>query len=188
MRFFPLVDFAMVVVATGFGPFGSIDTNPSSEDLNSLRGTISESLRIVTDIPVSVRGADQFVASLDAGDVVVCFGVNAQATTFQVETTAFNEMTFKIPDVDGREADREAIDSAAPARLVSRIAPNVLAALGPLVERSEDPGRYICNYLYFRCLQRTVGNAVFIHVPSYSALPADPDRIRVVRTIISTVL
>ena len=157
----------VLVVVTGFGPFGSVvGSNPSSANLEK----ISDRVIVVRDVGVSVRAVDALIERLGTDEVVcIHFGVNEQARKFQFEKFAYNEKTFRIPDVDGLVFHGDPIDPSLPTghRL------GTLLAMPWFVDCdvSEDPGRYICNYMYYKSLVVSGGRSIFIHVPPYTIMP-----------------
>lgn len=60
-----------------------------------------------------------------------------------------------------------------------------------LVRLSEDPGRYLCNYVYYQALQRNVTageplNALFVHVPPFSAVSQETQTL-VIKKLLSII-
>lgn len=164
------------IVLTGFGPFGDVNDNPSSLNLKDIE--LPENVSVVTDIRVSISGVEDFLKSdtWKRNALFIHFGVNATAESIQIERFGYNEMTFRIPDVDGLTVDHKPIDSNPVGhRLETNVNVYKLASkLG--VEISQDPGRYICNYLYYRSLVETGGSSLFIHVPSYTTISKEDQK------------
>mmetsp|Transcript_4299 Transcript_4299/g.10562 ORF Transcript_4299/g.10562 Transcript_4299/m.10562 type:complete len:226 (+) Transcript_4299:127-804(+) len=107
------------------------------------------------------------------------FGVHGSATKVHVESTAWNEANFRCPDEAGWQPIKEPIDATAADSLQSGLPLQALideAALTCSTPAllSTDPGRFVCNYTYFRSLQRTAvcprSDAVFVHVPPTQVL------------------
>ena len=172
----------MPLVVSGFGPFGNVAENPSSATLESLQGR--SGLEVIQDVPVSISAVKSF--PFKSSNTYIHFGVNESAEKLQIEKFAYNEARFRIADVDGVTVDGQKVSEGFPDRLETR--PDVsglLSVIGPdLAEASTDPGRYICNYLYFVSLANTGGNALFVHCPPYSVFSKEAQT-ETVKTIIS---
>ena len=50
---------------------------------------------------------------------------------------------------------------------------------------SDDPGRFLCNYVYYRSLERA-GSSVFIHVPPLQVVGLD-EQVRFVKSFLEIV-
>ena len=97
------------------------------------------------------------------------------------QRTAHNELDFGgRPDRDGRVVAGEPVDPAAGPLGATRAtslkdlqrACEALRALGYAAEVSDDPGRYLCNALYFQALGLAAEHgtrALFLHVPPFEA-------------------
>lgn len=119
-------------------------------------------------------------------------GVNEGGTGFQLESCAYNEATFRLPDERGHQPLQEPIvnhmELNAPLH-TSLDVPNLVSRLNndhrsfPTVQsfQSHDPGRYVCNYTYFlslhQChqLRTSIPDAnvhcLFLHVPPFRIVP-----------------
>jgi pyroglutamyl-peptidase len=161
-------------ILTGFGPFGDVVENPSSENLKFLVPIFPNNIRkIQLNVPVSVSGADECLEELLASLVdeectVVHFGVSERSDCILIEQFGYNEMTFRFPDADGNVFDNAVIDINGAEKLETVL--NLSCISHPRVKVSTDPGRYICNYIYYRSLQRIGPRCLFIHVPPYSKM------------------
>jgi peptidyl-tRNA hydrolase len=124
--------------------------------------------------------------------VLLHFGVAAGAPCFFLEQQAFNDKSFRIPDERGYQPREEPIDVSEGAigttratDLPTEALAAALAARGHAVQASKDPGRFLCNYIYYRSQQtasqltaaaaaaggaafspRGVVHPLFVHVPS----------------------
>ena len=174
----------MPIILTGFGPFGSVSENPSSLNLEELRKKNLHRFEIHTHIPVSVKAVDAWIdRHANSGKIYVHFGVNQRAKSIQIEHRAFNEMLFQIPDVDGFTTNGQTISPGEAEFLLTRLSP--LVPYSDNLESSDDAGRYICNYIYYRSLQRTNGRSLFIHVPPYSVIPQG-DQLEIIQRILDS--
>ena len=226
------------IVLTGFGKFNGVDDNPSTrivEELNSKHEGFLRENRIVTEIlEVSVQGCEEQLyakyCSCSSSDnlhpTFIHLGVNGRIGGFNIESTGYNNMTFRCPDERAyapqeqkialeREFD-EPLRSVFPvARIVGKIhaalegqikinetrptapapaadedifAPSDNSSSTPpscnVCDVSTDPGRFLCNYVYYRSLFHQHSNglplqSVFVHVPLEERISI-PDQVKVV--------
>lgn len=175
-----------MMIVTGFGPFGDITENPSSQNLPLLRPR--RNVRGISGLEVSMEAVDRFLSSQSAEEAMVHFGVNQNATAIEIESVAVNEMRFSIPDNKGVTRNGETIDSGAPLTLSTSLVDvsllvQALALDGFPVVSSTDAGRYICNYIYYKSLQLTNQRSLFIHVPPYSVI-SQSDQVTAIEAIL----
>lgn len=170
------------IVVTGFGLFDGVEVNPSSKNLELL----PEDSRIaVYVLPVSVSAVSQFIHGLEPNAVCIHFGVDVSREDFAIERFAYNEADFRIPDVDGIILNRmRIVPTLSLDRLETKLDYDAVAGDFKI---SNDPGRYICNYLYFLSLLKTGGRSLFIHCPPYEAISQD-EQIVIVKDLIETVV
>jgi pyroglutamyl-peptidase len=105
---------------------------------------------------------------------LVMFGLAANTPHIRIETMAHNEITRAQADVTGKTPKDIAIR---PARAMSRRGRasftqlvNAARTGGFKAQLSQDPGRYVCNYVYWRAIeaaQKPGGprQVVFVHDP-----------------------
>ncbi len=210
---------------TGFGTFPGVPANPTEVLVGALgeKGHAAQRLEECSVLRVSAKAVQDHVAGLrarvlsthgasasasphDGQDgplaVVVHFGVDVCARSFKIESRAFNEAHFRLPDVDGfqpqhqpilplgakEDAEGGAKDADLAACLRTALpCDRVVAGLrdrGHNVVVSQDAGRYVCNYTYYWSLQQLqeareakagCGRvfSVFVHVPSFHAIGAE---------------
>eukprot|EP00727_Mastigamoeba_balamuthi_P000153 m51a1_g10134 hypothetical protein (363) ;mRNA; f:24456-26156 len=187
---------------TGFGPFEGCPDNPTAalaQGLCSLSPPLlsSPALLHTAVVETSVVGVEHYakelegmVASSAARTVVLLhFGVNpCPGAVVGIERYAYNEMTFGVKDARGWQPPAgSAIDPACPpgAPLATRLPVGLLVArldgTGGLTCRpSCNPGRYLCNCLYYHSLRIAAAAnsahsgskrvySLFCHVPPASA-------------------
>jgi pyroglutamyl-peptidase len=159
----------MRLLVTGFGPFGDVQENPSSI-LATGTGLEHEILEVSFD---AVEG---FLSGLnpDSFDALLCLGVSGRAEKMHLETLAKNWIG-PAPDVLGAIHGPGPIDPKAPHQLGG-----TLWRTAELLQETEDwqqsvdAGSYLCNYIYFRALQRLPSMPVgFLHVPSFDKMSQD---------------
>ena len=199
---------------TGFGSFGDIEANPTQQIVEYLQ---EEDFGIdgydcsFNVLHVSTGGVDDYLDEREAcvkpGNINVHIGVHGKATRFALEKFCYNNKDFRIPDSSGKQPEKEPIDASMELDASLMTDFNVtdikkkLSGRGFDVEVSDDPGRYICNYIYFTSSQQQarilitsdtaaasdVGSAdqdfsidasadeknktVFIHVPPFDMIP-----------------
>ena len=165
---------------TGFGPFPGVPFNASERlvrELAEARVRLPPGSSLLTEVlPTDWRQASaRFGRFLNDArpDLLVHFGVSSRARGFVLETRAFNQTS--------RRAD--CYGACAPERWLRRSGPAMLKACLPcarLVQRlrsegiaatlSADPGRYLCNAVFFESLMRAgAGERAplvgFVHIP-----------------------
>lgn len=181
----------MRVLVTAFGPFGGRSQNASSLAIAGLRKRLPwlNTRVFPVDSVVAPQRLNQALRGLNP-DAVILLGEAGGSKTIRLETTAWNELDFRIPDIAGRQPRGETIHVSAPDSLCStlpfaEIHP-VLLEQGHPVSISDDAGRYLCNQILFHCLWRIEGSgtpipAGFIHLP----LENDYPTARVVDALVS---
>jgi pyroglutamyl-peptidase I len=176
------------ILITGFEPFGGIQGNPTMDIVAALHGSRLDNRQIVGRIlPVAYDGhALRLKSLMDEVEpvLVIGFGLDTEANGIKLETVAFNEADFDIPDNDGAVVRKTRLDPLAPAsRLATYVADDISAALSAARIRtyiSANAGRYLCNATLFHLLglcatkpQRPLCG--FVHVPfSVEQLAASP--------------
>ncbi len=163
------------LLVTSFGPFGGRTVNASSMALAALRRA-DPALRVRT-LPVDLVEAPRRL--LDAvrrlsPRAVLLLGEAGNAERIRLETRAWNELDFTIPDISGRQPRGLAIDKGGPSFLdtvvpAERLLRSLLDA-GHDAELSTDPGRYLCNRIYHAALSRIGAPSLFVHLPLESRL------------------
>ena len=196
-------------IVTGFGPFRDTRYNPTTAIAEQLvqfllaRGEdaiAASTLSMVVE--VSVEAARQQVDAIFeeiwcANDkdneshpstvILLHLGVNNGGQTFQLESHAYNDADFRIPDERGYQPKHEPIIEeialGEPLRTNIDIPPLVhelnrsSCKYGKITEVicSSDAGRYVCNYIYYYSLSKCRGvsrfpsvRCMFLHVPPHT--------------------
>jgi pyroglutamyl-peptidase len=158
-------------LVTGFGAFGSVLDNPSAK-------LARESGRPFKVLEVAYEAADEFISSLDntAFDRLLLMGVANSRDKFSVELFARN-WRGKSADVRGVRAEGR-IDEDAPLLLESELwnpeNTSKIVVSDSHIRISMDAGDYLCNYVYYRAMQKIPINKVgFLHVPPESKMPLE---------------
>ena len=117
-------------------------------------------------------------AGEDTRVVWLHFGANAGASMFELEQMSYNEANFRVPDENGWQPQHQPIDHG---QMTSHAFATSLpvSALWTRLQRShrckvsQDPGRFICNWIYFASQLRAQviprhrrPDVMFIHFPT----------------------
>jgi pyroglutamyl-peptidase len=174
----------MRVLLIGFGPFPGAPLNPSALLVKSLarrrRPAFAEVVRTTHVFATTYAAVDRDLPKLLAAgpDIVLMFGVAGRRRHLCIETRARNAISLLFPDASGYRprqgiiapGEPAALRSAAPfARLLGAVRANTVPAL-----LSRDAGRYLCNYAYWRALERSRDGrplVQFVHIPGVSLGP-----------------
>jgi len=171
----------MPVLVTAFGPFGRRTRNASSLVLLELRKIIPEIRTRILPVDAVLAPSRLRQAILHIRpSALIMLGEAGGSTTIRLETTAWNEKDFNIPDIAGRRPRGIPIRAGAakslPSTLPLREIHARLESMGHGVSYSDDPGRYLCNQLFFSAAECLDSNAIriaagFIHLPLESDFP-----------------
>ncbi|CAA3026578.1 pyroglutamyl-peptidase 1 [Olea europaea subsp. europaea] len=191
---------AVAIHVTGFKKFHGVAENPTETIVNKLQDYMKERgfpkglmLGSCTILETAGQGAlvplyqtlqsavikDGTVST--SGRVIwVHFGVNSGATRFAIERQAVNEATFRCPDEMGWKPQKVPIvpSDGGISRIRKTSLPveditKALAKMGYEVITSDDAGRFVCNYVYYRSLRFAEQNGIkslFVHVPLFSTV------------------
>ena len=119
-------------------------------------------------------------------DVVIGFGQGRNQV--EPETIAYNLMDASdisggVPDNRGVVRDGVPVVDGGPAQyqtgLPAQAIVNALTAAGIGADTSTDPGRYVCNNLFYGIMHRVQGTAIrggFIHLPVMGKVDAEDRR------------
>lgn len=169
------------LLVTGFEPFGADAVNPTGDVVRALGAARPWGDRVrFAVLPVTWSGAPKvLLARADHDDVDAClmFGVAGPDPALRLERTAWNLAHAKIPDNAGVTRHDVPLDARGPASAQTAYdvdaLRDALAAQRVPAERSDDPGRYLCNATYYAALtarRRWSRDALFVHVPATRAL------------------
>lgn len=171
----------MNILVTAFGPFDGRMENASSLALRGLKRAFPK-IRTRT-LPVDsmiAPGRLKQALRLLRPDVLLMLGEAAGSRWIRFEKIAWNELNFEIPDNAGRQPARRPIRPGSPPILhatlpFKRLHERLLAA-GHDATLSENPGRYLCNQVFYSALdylekRGPTCQAGFIHLPLAEQLP-----------------
>ena len=194
----------ITLILTAFGPFGGVEENPSQVLLqeipsfltsNSWKVKVKERIQDVMIIDTSAQDATEAVANLAQKIVqqelsnVICLhlGVNVNGTGYHIEQCAYNDASFRIPDQRAYQPDKVPIHPDVPLGTPNYTQCPVddlvahLSLAFPAIESkvSTDPGRYVCNFLYYTSLSKlqnelkAVDTSLFLHIPKFDKIPKE---------------
>ncbi|KAL7680174.1 putative peptidase C15, pyroglutamyl peptidase I [Plasmopara halstedii] len=173
------------VYLTGFGKFSDILENPTS----ILAKKLETHPKVIEAhvLEVSKDGCVEILTKMQTRAeerrrpcVFLHFGVDTTSCSLVLERMGYNVANFRIPDERGYVAKNEIICEDGPDIIETTIPVEdmlkTLQTVYPRIEISTDPGRYICNFVYYCSLdwakqQRLKGfsdyRALFVHVPEF---------------------
>jgi pyroglutamyl-peptidase len=171
----------MRVVLAGFGPFPGAPFNPSGVLAQALvrsrRPALAGLHRTATVFATSYAAVDRGLPNLFAEkpDIVLVFGLAGRRREVCIEARARNAMSVLLPDASGHCPSHNVISLGGPESLTGhapfvRLVSAVRAREVP-VRLSHDAGRYLCNYIYWRTLERAPKGrplVQFVHIPAVS--------------------
>lgn len=93
--------------------------------------------------------------------IFIHLGVDANGSGIKLESKCYNNKTFRIPDQSGNKPENECISVIDPLDLPLHSNLDILQIYEKIVsenydfkvEISVDPGRYLCNYIYYKSLK-----------------------------------
>ena len=159
------------VLLTGFEPFGTATSNPSSEIVKQISGD-----NIVTAIlPVAYAGSAERLLALIAEhnpDVVICLGQAEGRTQITPEKVAINLDDARLPDNAAvQRSDVKILDDGPDAYFTSlpiKEMVDAAKAAGVPASVSLSAGAFLCNHVFYIAQNKFAGTKVrsgFIHVP-----------------------
>ncbi len=176
----------MIVLMTGFDPFGGAAINPAWEAVKRIRAPEGVTL-LKKEIPTVFRTSSEMLRSLLSEydpDLVLLIGQAAGRKKISVERTALNLDDARIPDNAGDQPEERPIEETGPAAYFSRLPVKALArAIGDAgvpAEVSLSAGSFVCNHLFYVLLyelekRKSGAHGGFLHVPAVpEQLPGMP--------------
>lgn len=179
---------SLSVLLTAFEPFGGRTKNASAEALAGVMGR-ADTLRglslVARLLPVEAgRAADQLRSALEEIRPAVLLSLGeAPREALCLEQIGYNERRFSIPDNAGNLLTDQPIDPEGmptySASLPLEAMLSAIQSVGVPARLSDDPGRYLCNEVFFSGLSYAAQYAPhlrvgFIHVPHLPSAVSDP--------------
>jgi pyroglutamyl-peptidase len=170
----------MRITLTGFSKFEGVTENPTELIINSFlekNSTIASNYYVMK---VAVEDVLQHCTEFDyssSDHLILHLGVHSSTPCMRLEKYGYNNMTFRVVDEAGYQPENQCISSECPFDESLQTDFN----LDQIVEQmkaegrfdccvSTDPGRYLCNYVYYQSLTRAQNCSgtkfiLFLHVP-----------------------
>lgn len=163
------------VLVTGFGPFGEHKINASWEAVSALPDEINGFKVLKEQIPVAYGHVDTDIPvmwELYKPKLVLHVGVSSYTDKIQLETRA-HRSGYEREDVENKcPADGKASCAkddeydCIRTNLCTETICNKLNEFPTLKATiSNDPGRYLCDYIYYTSLSINNNGTLFVHVP-----------------------
>lgn len=150
----------------------------------------------IREIPVEYEAVDKEVPALWSElqpKLCVHVGVHGLADSVQLEMCAHND-GYNRPDECGKkcrhgccvEGGTECLSTSLD---LEKICSEVMTAKSPcLVALSDDAGRFLCDYIYYKSLHLGQGTCAFIHVPRVDSPYSVEELVESLRLIILAML
>lgn len=156
----------MKILVTGFKPFLNNKVNTSMELLKLIK---EETLLLDVSYLNAPKELKEKINEYNP-DFILSLGLNASLKEgIQIEKVAYNLMDSKGKDNDGIIKTNEIINKNKNNFYLNPIdfkkLENYLKSNDIKYKLSRDPGRYICNLVYFEVLS-SFNKGLFIHVPT----------------------
>ena len=172
----------MKLLVTAFGPFGGRSCNASSLALAGLKQRLPWLNTRILPVDAVVAPQRMSRALREVGpDAVLMLGEARGSMSIRLESMAWNELDFRIPDIAGRQPRGARINPSAAQFMASTLPFDVIHArlleCGHNCDVSTDPGRYLCNQILFHTLglvekHHPHAKAGFIHLPLEDDYPS----------------
>uniref|UniRef100_W5NAV5 Pyroglutamyl-peptidase I like n=1 Tax=Lepisosteus oculatus TaxID=7918 RepID=W5NAV5_LEPOC len=189
-------DSSESVLFSGFGPFRQYLFNPSWPAVQGLKMSgLGEDVDIhIKELPVSYRKAQELVVLLwktFSPQLAIHVRIAPGSSAIILEQSGKNE-GYKSRDVCGTcPADGRCVVGG-PGRIDSVMDMKSLArrlrGRGLDVIYSRDPGRYLCDFVYYTSLYQGKGRAALVHVPASGRLASTQTLVPILRDIAHALL
>ena len=149
----------MKVLVSAFKPFNKANNNYSIEVSNYLNDVDKEIIDVVYD-DCYKELSNKY--NLDEYDLIIALGEARSRKVLTLETKAYNIASCSLADNNGiLRKDSKIIENGLDV-LESKLD---LQVLSNIVSLSIDPGKFVCNNLYYHLLSNYPSKAIFIHIP-----------------------
>jgi pyroglutamyl-peptidase len=179
----------MKILLTGFKRYATHDVNPSELLINQIEAAGVKKIVFDVSYAKSVEELKKAIRSFKP-DFIISLGLSPFREEPTFEEYAYNETKSIQPDEDGvLQNEGKALVEGGPKSLhcpidLSRLQ-QVLAAQSISSSISIDPGRFVCNAVYYNALASGIP-AVFIHLPLIEDYPLADD-LEAIRAVIEYV-
>ena len=153
------------IALTGFTAFSTHSLNPTEILVNKYKDRRDINAEVV---PVSYSKSAEIAKRIE-GKALLMMGLAAGGKEISLERFAWNERKASIPDNDGVLYEGKKIADDGEERLETEIdiveIERRLKEEGIPVYISTDPGRYVCNNIYYTALYSRKETSLFVHFP-----------------------
>src|SRR6266480_6538047 len=172
-----------MILVTAFEPYDGSPLNSSELVLKKLPGDINGvNLRKLILACDSLR-TPPYITELASNpyiNMVIILGEDRRYSLPTMERLAYNWMQYDVPDNQGQQPMNRKIVAQGPELLETSIDVTAirlaLASKGTWVNVSEDPGRHLCNHVYFKVRYQTDPKPVLLlHLPRLPEQQAYPN-------------
>jgi dTDP-4-amino-4,6-dideoxygalactose transaminase/pyrrolidone-carboxylate peptidase len=172
----------MMILVTGSEPYDGSTENPSRAALERLPDEIRGIKIIKLCSSCDSQHTPARVAEL-ANDPVVKFvlvlGEDRRYKLPTIERVAYNWLDYDVPDNRGRRPRNVPIVPGGPESFTTSLDANAvqqaLASQGIMIDVSDDPGRHLCNQIYYTVRYHTdPKTAILFHLPRFPTQQASP--------------
>jgi pyroglutamyl-peptidase len=156
-----------MILVTGFEPYNGSHVNPSSLVLAQLPDVVQGRMLRKVVLPCDSRQTPPHakeLASDPAIDGTVILGEDRRYALPTLERTAYNWLEYEVPDNSGHQPRHARIVEQGPSSITTSLDPEVLrqslASQGVVIDVACDPGRHLCNHVYYTLLYHALRQAV----------------------------
>ncbi|XP_068740227.1 pyroglutamyl-peptidase 1-like [Montipora capricornis] len=186
------------VLVTGFGPFAYHTVNTSWLAVKELPKTnLVNSVNLeIREIPVEYEAVEKEVPALWnelKPKLCVHVGVHGFTDNVLLEKCAHN-YGYNSPDESGNKCHHGCCVEGGAEFLstsldLEKISAEVMAAKSPcLVKLSDDAGRFLCDYIYYKSLSIRLGTCAFIHVPRVDSPYSKEELVETLKLVVLAML
>ena len=167
----------MVVLVTGFEPFGGDYINPAYEAVKLMNQSIQGNVIIKACLPVvfheSIRVLDSLIESEDP-DIIICVGQAGGRTQISIERIGINIDDARIADNSHQSPIDAPINPSGPAAYFSNLPikamTKAICESGIPASVSNTAGTFVCNHVLYGLMDMITQKypqkrGGFIHVP-----------------------
>jgi pyroglutamyl-peptidase len=178
----------MKITLTGFGKFEGVSENPTELIINDFivkNSSLATEYRVMK---VAVEDVLKHCSEFDysnSAHLILHLGVHSSASSMLLEKYGYNNMTFRVIDEAGFQPENQCISSECPFDESLETDFDLDQIVDKMREEgrfnccvSTDPGRYLCNYVYYQSLTRAQSCSgkkfvLFLHVPPLHVMSLD---------------
>ncbi|EGC39979.1 hypothetical protein DICPUDRAFT_52340 [Dictyostelium purpureum] len=184
------------IILSGFGKFCGVEDNPSSHlvrDIENYINTLENKNELKFEIvkkdiiEVSAEATNHYLKTLENVNLnkdnnqnpfLLHLGVSSSELSNRLEMYGWNMADFRCKDERGWMPSKELIDQDDSNEKYETQLPileftNQLSSLNYKVKESDDPGRFLCNYIYFLSLKLSKQyktDSLFLHIPEFKTI------------------